>query len=194
VLAKQLATLDVLSGGRLMFGIGVGWCEPECQAVGVPFHQRGRMADDYLAAMRALWSQEKPQYQGRYVSFSGVQARPRPVQRPMPIIVGGRTPAAFRRAIEQGHGWYGFGLDVTQTRRDVQALREAAQRYRRPAELGRLEISVTPPGYGMEPTAVEAYAGAGVDRLILRPQPTLDRAGLEEFVATTARALSLQPH
>lgn len=191
VLAKQLATLDVLSAGRLLFGIGVGWCEPECQAVGAPFQQRGRIADDYLAAMRALWSQEKPQHQGPFVTFSGVQSRPQPVQQPIPIIVGGRTPAALRRAVEQGHGRYGFGLDVVQTQHDVQALREAAQRYQRPAVLGKLEISITPPGYGMEPAMVEAYAAAGVERLILRPQPTLDRTGLEQFVETTARTLAL---
>ena len=191
VLAKQLASLDVLSGGRLLFGIGVGWCEPECQAVGAPFHQRGRMADEYLAAMRAIWSQEKPHYQGRHVAFSGVQARPQPLQQPIPVIVGGRTPAAFRRAVEQGHGWYGFGLDVTQTMQDLKALQEAAQRYERPTDLGKLEISITPPGYGIETGTGAAYAELGVDRLILRPQPTLDRADLERFVSTTAQTLAL---
>src|SRR5262244_1307749 len=95
VLAKQLASLDVLSNGRLIFGLGVGWCEPEMRAVGVSFAERGRIADDYLAAMRAVWTQPKPAYQGRYVSFEGVQAMPRPVQSPMPIVVGGRTAPAF---------------------------------------------------------------------------------------------------
>jgi probable F420-dependent oxidoreductase len=194
VLAKQLATLDVLSNGRLMFGMGVGWCEPEFRALGAPFEQRGRMGDDYLAAMRAIWTQEKPAYQGRYVSFAGVQAQPQPQQRPTPpIIVGGRTPAAFRRAVEHGHGWYGFGLSAEQTAHDIEALREAEQRHPRPAALGRLEISVTPPGYDMDLATVERYAAVGVDRLILRPQPTLDSAGLEQFVATTARTLRLQP-
>src|SRR5438093_12385918 len=84
VLAKQLASLDALSNGRLIFGLGVGWCEPEMRAVGVSFPERGRIADDYLAAMRTLWSKAKPAHQGPYVSFDGVQAMPRPVQTPTP--------------------------------------------------------------------------------------------------------------
>src|SRR5512134_2003323 len=69
VLAKQLASLDVLSNGRLIFGLGVGWCEPEMRSTGAPFAERGRVADDYLAAMRALWTQSRPSHHGRYVSF-----------------------------------------------------------------------------------------------------------------------------
>jgi len=193
VLAKQLATLDVLSNGRLIFGLGVGWCEPEFRALGVPFERRGRLGDEYLEAMRAIWTQEKAAYQGRYVAFADVQAQPQPLQQPTPpIIVGGRTPAAFRRAVEHGHGWYGFGLEVEQAAQDIEALREAEQRHQRSAALGRLEISVTPPGYEMEAGTVERYAAIGVDRLILRPQPTLDGAGLEQFVARTAQTLGIQ--
>src|ERR671918_1910155 len=113
VLAKQLASLDVLSNGRLIFGLGVGWCEPEMKASGAPFPERGKVADDYLAAMRALWTQPKPAHRGPYVAFEGVQAMPRPVQNPIPIVVGGRTPPAYRRAVKEGHGWYGFALDIT---------------------------------------------------------------------------------
>jgi probable F420-dependent oxidoreductase len=192
VLAKQLATLDVLSNGRLIFGFGVGWCEPEFRALGVPFEHRGSRGDDYLAAMRAIWAQEKPAYQGPFVTFAGVQAQPQPMQRPTPpIIVGGRAPAAFRRAVEHGHGWYGFGMDVEQSARDVEALRQAEQRYHRPADLGKLEISITPPGYDIDLATAQRYAAVGVDRLVLRPQPTLDSAGLEQFVAETARTLGM---
>jgi len=194
VLAKQLASLDVLSNGRLIFGLGVGWCEPEMRAVGAPFAERGRVADDYLAAMRAVWTQPKPAYRGRYVSFEGVQAMPRPVQAPVPVVVGGRTPPAYRRAVMQGHGWYGFGLDVPTTEQILGALRDAAKRHARPAELGRLEISVTPPGYGVPDRATrDAYAGAGVDRLILRPSPEMDAPALERFVTEAGRALGLSP-
>src|SRR5438477_9220488 len=88
VLAKQLASLDVLSNGRVIFGLGVGWCEPEMKATGAPFKERGRVGDDYLAAMRALWTQKQPVHRGPYVSFEGVQAMPRPVQASIPVVVG----------------------------------------------------------------------------------------------------------
>src|SRR5438309_11401177 len=193
VLARQLASLDVLSSGRLLFGLGVGWCEPEMRSVGVPFAERGRVADDYLAAMRAIWTQPKPAHRGPYVSFEGVEAMPRPVQTPIPIVVGGRTPPAYRRAVTQGHGWYGFGLDVPATQQCVAALRDAERKSSRPAELGRLEISVTPPAIGVPDGAtIAAYAAAGVDRLILRPRPEMDAAALERFAAEAGRALGLK--
>ena len=194
VLAKQLASLDVLSNGRLIFGLGVGWCEPEMRSVGAPFAERGRVADDYLAAMRAVWSQPKPSYRGPYVSFDGVQAMPRPVQTPTPeIVVGGRTTPAFRRAVTQGHGWYGFGLDVSETQKLMDGLREAGKKHSRPAGLGRLEISVTPPGYDVPDKATrDAYAAAGVDRLILRPRPDMDADALEGFALETGRAVGLK--
>ena len=192
VLAKQLASLDVLSNGRLIFGLGVGWCEPEMRSVGAPFKERGRVSDDYLAAMRALWTQPKPAHRGRYVSFDGVQAMPRPVQTPVPIVVGGRTAPAYRRAVTQGHGWYGFGINVEDTQKIVATLRDTAKKHSRPAELGRLEISVTPPGFDSPDKAtLDAYAAAGVDRLILRPRPEMDAAALERFAAETGRALGL---
>jgi len=193
VLAKQLASLDVLSNGRLIFGLGVGWCEPEMRSVGVPFAERGRIADDYLAAMRAVWTQPKPSHRGPYVSFDGVQAMPRPVQVPIPIVVGGRTPPAYRRAVTQGHGWYGFGIDVEETRKCVSALREAGRKSPRPAQLGTLEISVTPPGYDVPDQATrDAYAAAGVDRLIFRPRPEMDAPALERFATETGAALGLK--
>jgi probable F420-dependent oxidoreductase len=192
VLAKQLASLDVLSNGRLVFGLGVGWCEPEMRASGAPFAERGRVADDYLAAIRAVWTQPKPSHRGPYVSFDGVQAMPRPVQAPIPIDIGGRTPPAYRRAVTQGHGWYGFGMDVEETRKSVAALGDAGRKASRPVELGRLEISVTPPGFDIPDKAMQdAYAAVGVDRLILRPRPEMDAAALERFTAEAGRALGL---
>jgi probable F420-dependent oxidoreductase len=184
VLAKELASLDALSAGRLIFGIGVGYLEPEFRALGAPYAERGAVTDDYLAAMRAIWSQAKPAYQGRFVSFADVQAHPQPVQRPHPpIVVGGRTAAAFRRAVQQGHGWYGFALDADGTARALDGLREAAQRYPRPAELGALEISITPGrGAGVDLAGAEKFAALGVHRLILMPSPKLDATGLERFV------------
>ena len=126
ILAKELASLDVLSGGRLIFGIGVGWSEEEYAALGLSYHDRGERADDYLKAMKVIWSEDKPAYHGRFVSFESVQAYPHPEQQPHPpIVVGGNSPGAYRRAVEQGNGWFGYGLDLDETGRSIADLREA---------------------------------------------------------------------
>jgi alkanesulfonate monooxygenase SsuD/methylene tetrahydromethanopterin reductase-like flavin-dependent oxidoreductase (luciferase family) len=134
--------------------------------------------------MRAIWSQSKPAYQGRFVSFADVQAHPQPVQRPHPpIVVGGRTKAAFRRAVQQGNGWYGFGLDPDGAAQALAGLREAAQQHPRPAHLGPLEISITPGrGVGVDLATAERFTSLGVHRLVVMPSPRLDGAGLERFV------------
>jgi len=193
VLAKQLATLDVLSSGRLIFGVGVGYLEPEFRALGIPFETRGEVTDEYLAAMRTIWSERQPTYRGRHVAFEGVQAHPQPVQQIPPIVIGGHTRPAFRRAVEQGRGWYGFALDEEGTRRCLDRLREAAARYPRPPALGTLEISVTPRptrgGEAMDRATAERFAALGVHRLILMPPRSLDAAGLERFVEKTSREI-----
>ena len=191
VLAKELASLDVLSGGRLIFGIGVGYLEPEFRALGAPFADRGAVTDEYLAAMRAIWNQAKPAYQGRFVSFADVQAHPHPAQNPHPpIVVGGRTGLAFRRAIQHGNGWYGFALDLDGTRRALEGLREAAARHNRPSALGDLEISITPGrGVNVDRGTCEQYAALGVHRLILMPSPKLDADGLERYAETVGKEL-----
>jgi probable F420-dependent oxidoreductase len=176
VLAKELASLDVVSGGRLLFGIGVGYLAAEFEALGVPFAARGARTDEYLEAMQALWTMEKPAYDGRFVKFSGVQAYPKPVQQPHPpIIVGGMTPGAYRRAVARGNGFYGFGLDVEGTRAALRGLEEASKRVERPAELGPLEISVTP-SMALDADSVKALEAAGVDRVVslMRGRPSQD--------------------
>lgn len=168
VLAKQAATLDVLSGGRLLLGIGAGYLEPEMTAIGVPMQDRGTRTDDHLAAMRALWTQPGPvEHHGPYVDFAGVDAHPRPTSPGGPrIVVGGHTPAAYRRAVAHGHGWYGFGLTPEQAHASVAGLRQAADQVERPPELGDLELSVTPRRrLGAE--ALGAFADLGIDRLVL---------------------------
>ncbi len=167
VLAKELASVDVLSRGRLVFGIGAGYLEPEFAAVGAPFADRGARTDEYLDAIVALWTEEKPRFAGRYAAFSGVDAHPRPVQRPHPpIVVGGQSAGAYRRAVQRGNGWYGFALDVEGARRCVGGLARASEEVQRPERLGRLELTVTPPPT-VRPEDVTRYAELGVDRLAL---------------------------
>ncbi len=167
VLAKELASVDVVSGGRLVFGLGAGYLEAEFAALGVPFADRGRRTDEFLDAIVSLWCDERPSCAGRYVSFSGVDAHPRPVQRPHPpIVVGGQSAGALRRALRRGSGWYGFGLDLEGTRRCLAALDHERSAVERPEALGRLEISVTPPP-GTSIDDIAAFADLGVDRLVL---------------------------
>ena len=187
VLAKQVASLDAVSGGRLILGVGAGYLEPELSAIGVPMSERGGRTDEFLAAMRALWYDERPSYEGRYVRFTGVRAHPRP--RRVPIVVGGHTPAAHRRAVEQGRGWYGFALDPASTAAQVEGLRDAAARYERPADLGELEISVTPRGTPDRETALR-FAELGVHRLIVMPRRELDEAALVDYVTRVGETLS----
>lgn len=106
VLAKELATLDAMSGGRLDLGIGVGWLEEEFEAIGVPFADRGARTDDHIAALRALWTQDKATYHGEFTSFTDCILRPRPKQATIPIHVGGHSPAAARRAGRLGDGFF----------------------------------------------------------------------------------------
>ena len=127
LLAKQLASIDVLSRGRLIVGIGVGYVEAELQALGATVAERGARTDEHLAAMRALWDEPSPSFAGAFVSFSGVMQRPRPVQRPHPpIVCGGHSPASLRRAVLSADGWYGWELDPGQTAEHLSALRRAA--------------------------------------------------------------------
>ena len=173
VLAKEVASLDVLSGGRLIFGIGVGYLEPEFRAIGANFEQRGAVTDEYLDAMQHLWYDEHPGYHGSFAAFAGVDAYPRPVQQPIPIVVGGHTRHAFRRSVAHGHGWYGFALTPEQSGECIAGLRAAGANTDRPAALGELEITVTPPrGQVLTAELAAAYAELGVDRLVLLPPAT----------------------
>jgi len=175
VLAKELASVDVVSGGRLIFGLGIGYLEAEFRALGAPFENKGPRAMDYLAAMLAVWTQDKPAHEGRFVSFRGIQSLPRPARRPHPpIVIGGHTPSAFRRAVAHGNGWYGFALDLDTTATCIEGLRRAGAECDRPAALGALEISVTPRGK-VDRDTVRRFADLGVERLIVyRPRATAD--------------------
>jgi probable F420-dependent oxidoreductase len=110
-MAKAIATIDQLSGGRVTMGCGVGWMREEFEAIGAPpFDERGKVADEYIAAMKAIWTEKEPAYHGRFVDFADVDVEPRPRQEPHPPIwIGGESPAARRRAVRLADGWYPFG-------------------------------------------------------------------------------------
>jgi probable F420-dependent oxidoreductase len=170
VLAKELASVDVLSGGRMIFGVGVGYLKPEFDALGISMEDRGTRTLEYIEAMRAIWAGDKAAYHGRYVDYEGVSANPKPVQPGgIPVVMGGHTPAAWRKSVTHCQGWYGFALDHEATQRNLDGLTAAAAKHPRGAGLGELEISVTPRGR-VDRAAVDRFAEMGVYRLVLIPR------------------------
>jgi probable F420-dependent oxidoreductase len=196
VLAKELAGVDVLSNGRLLFGLGVGYVEGEFAALGIPYEERGPRTTEHIEVLRTLWTQEKPSFDGQFTSFSGIQSRPLPVQKPHPPIhVGGMSAPALRRAVAQGDGWYGFFQNVEGTAAMLRNLEEAAKQVERPASLGKLAITITPPG-PIDADTAKQFEDLGVDRIVLmRSMDDMANAGREDdvlrFLEDSARELSL---
>ncbi|MBW4717762.1 LLM class F420-dependent oxidoreductase [Saccharothrix obliqua] len=184
VLAKQAASLDVLSGGRLRLGVGAGWQREEMTAVGVPFTQRGRLTDEHIDAMRALWRHEVQPYHGEHVSFADVDALPKPLTDGGPhLVVGGHSAAALRRALTKAHGWYGIGNGPDDLARHLAALRDVRADVDRPAHLGELEVSFMHMGAAtLTDDTARRYADLGLDRLVVYPLPIGDAASVTAFL------------
>ena len=170
VLAKQVATLDYMSGGRIELGIGVGWLKDEFEALGVPFEHRGARSDEYVAAMRALWAGDGASFKGRHVGFTDISCNPKPVHGAVPIIVGGISEAAARRAGRLGDGFFpsiGAQFDIVPLLEIVKRSAEKAGR-----DPGRIELTWgcpgALPGSGTDPRkAVEERMKHGVRRIAL---------------------------
>ena len=183
VLAKSLATLDVLSGGRLTVGVGVGALRPESDALGADFRRRGAYTDESLKIMKALWTQEEPSFDGEFHSFSGIKFSPKPAQTPHPPMwVGGNSRAALRRAARLGDGWHPTDLSSEEMSNSVEYLRarlDSVGRGQSEVALSvRLELDVRGPGEAGAPgpmigtpdrllRSVERYRDVGVRELVL---------------------------
>jgi probable F420-dependent oxidoreductase len=161
-LAKALTTIDVLSGGRLMVGVASGWLREEFDLLGVPFRERGARTDEYLAALRALWTEERVTFQGRFVRLQEAAFFPKPIQKPYPPIwIGGGSAAAFRRVARLGDGWLAVPRSPADLADDVAAIRrEAEAAGRDPLRIG-----------------VAASGAAGSVSELLDRIPALERAG-----------------
>jgi probable F420-dependent oxidoreductase len=182
VLAKQVASLDVLSGGRVLLGVGAGWLEPELSALGVAMSERGARTDEYLDAMTSLWIDESPAFAGNFVVVDGVSAAPKPFQVGGPrIVIGGHSPAAFRRAVQRGHGWFGNGT-AADLPAHLEGLARAAQEVSRPARLGPLEITFMPLDGAIDADGARRYADLGVDRLLVFAIPCTTVAEVEALL------------
>jgi probable F420-dependent oxidoreductase len=183
VLAKECATLDKLSGGRFELGIGVGWLAEEFDALGVPFADRGRRTDEYVEAMRALWSQPQAAYDGRYVSFSGAISRPQPAAGKVPIVVGGHSEAAARRAGRYGDGFFPIRGSAEELTHLLELMKAEARAHGRDGDA----IAVTNGSWSPKRDPldrVKELEDLGVERLIVAPptsNPTRLRDAMEEL-------------
>jgi len=179
VTAKEVATLDVMSKGRVTLGVGAGWLREEFDAIGVPFEHRGKRLDENIEAMRALWTQDKPTYQGEFVSFTDAISRPHPPQGSVPIVIGGHTDVAARRAGRLGDGFFPGKGEFEHL---VSVMRAAA------TEAGRDPDSIELTSGGEDalgPNALDGVArlaDLGVERIVIPPL-AFDAANIHDALA-----------
>ena len=141
LMAKMLTSIDALSNGRLICGVGVGWWKEELEILGAPFHARGRQADEILRAFKALWTEDNPSFAGEFFRFRDLGFAPKPVQKPHPPIwVGGDSPGAFRRVVTLGDGWHATSKTPGELEEALGRLRAAADEGRRRFE--SIELSL----------------------------------------------------
>ena len=203
-LAKTAATLDVLSRGRLILGVGVGAVENEMEAMGSPFKERGAITDESIEVMRTLWREEDPRFDGRYYRFAGMKFSPKPVQRPIPLVIGGVSRHAIRRAARIGDGWQPLGMSPDALREGMSQLREEIRACGRdaaqvPVSLA-LSLGTARAGrYALGPAArdvvrsAKEFAALGLDTLIISgttSDPKEARAALEMIGAEVVPAVS----
>jgi probable F420-dependent oxidoreductase len=202
--AKHVATLDALSGGRLILGIGTGWLREEFDALAVPFEHRGRRTDEYIAVCKALWSGGEARFEGRDYHLPTVRTGPLPVQRPHPPLwIAGNSPAAIDRAARLGDGWHAVDLSPAELAPLVRRLRERVAAHGRPASavtvtlrkgvLVRDTPAAARPLYGDREAIrrdLDAYRAAGLDYLVATPRQARSVDELEQAVTEVTQALA----
>jgi probable F420-dependent oxidoreductase len=167
ITAKEVASVDKLSGGRFDFGVGIGWLKEEFGALGTPWERRAERTREYLAAMKLLWTQEEPQFKGEFCAFPRLRMYPKPVQKPHPpILIGGESVPALKRAGEVGDGWFGVNVTIEHARTKIARIKEFARAIGRDAD--RLHFFVSPGlGVSVELDSIKRYRDAGVDQVIV---------------------------
>jgi probable F420-dependent oxidoreductase len=188
--AKQAATLDVLSRGRFVLGIGIGWSSEEFAALGIPFRGRAARTREYVEAMRSLWDTDASSYEGRFVRFHQVRCYPKPVAGDrIPVVLGGNSDAALDRVVAYGDGWYGFNLSVDETVERMEALTSRCRALGRdPASLA-VSVAVR----DGSPTDLVTLRAAGVGELVVVDAPPDDPVDAAEWVAALASRWSVTP-
>lgn len=185
ILAKEVMSLDRLSRGRFMLGVGIGWLEEEFQALGISWERRAARTNEYIAAMKALWKDKLASFSGEFVNFNNVISMPKPT-RDIPIAIGGESLPALRRVASYGNAWYGYSLTPAQLEGKLKKLEQLlAEKKRR---LDEIEIIIHPP---KRPSLdeVKQYRELGVSELVLAPWGPRDAQGNIKRLEELAREL-----
>ena len=193
--ARQVATLDVLSGGRVLYGIGVGWLEEEAVAMNMPWDRRGARSEEHIALMRALWCAEGDlvEFHGEFHDLPPMDPEPRPRQRPIPILVGGHSDIALRRAARVGDGWIAAMMSPERLGEHWDRVRREADAAGRDVDTLLLASGASSRGDLGELDFYRAYAAVGVDHLnvhVLRDTPAATIAELERIAREVIPAIS----
>ena len=184
MLAKQSASLDLISNGRFMLGVGIGWLKEEFEAMGTPFERRGARFDDYIQAMRKVWSEDVVEHQSDFVKFTGFKSYPLPVQEPFPVIIGGTKGKAFERIAKYGQGWFAPTPQADQLKDQMQSLADACAKEGR--DPSTVEVTcMWVPAMGLD--SIKQFEDLGVARLVApimalgeaNPMDGLDKLGNE---------------
>lgn len=166
VLGKVIATLDFLTGGRALLGVGIGWLAEEFQALGVPFERRADRTREYIAAMRKLWGEDPSSYSGEFARFENVRCKPKPLQgAKLPVFFGGESGPALRRVAEYGDGWCGFNLLPAEAAAKITRIEELLKANGR--SRSEVELAVSPTGKRITQDDLKRYRDAGVDEVVL---------------------------
>ncbi len=166
VLGKVIATLDFLTGGRALLGVGIGWLVEEFQALGVPFERRADRTREYIHAMRKLWGEDPSSYSGEFVRFENVRCKPKPLQGgKLPVFFGGESGPALRRVAEYGDGWCGFNLLPDEAAAKIKRIEQVLKANGR--SRSDVELAVSPTGKRITRDDLKRYRDAGVDEVVL---------------------------
>lgn len=189
LVAKQAASLDAMSDGRLTLGVGIGWSREEFEALGVPFAGRAERTVEYVRAIREVWRADAASFSGRFVQFDRIRVYPKPVrERRLPVVFGGNSDAALGRVAAEGDGWYGFNLAGLEAVRERTAfLREQCLR----ADRDPRSLSVAVAIVGCEPDDVDELERLGVTELVLVEAPPSDPGQAAAWVRALARRWSV---
>lgn len=162
--AKEFATLDWLSGGRIDFGVGVGWCKEEVLACGYSWEDRGARCDEFLEVIESFWTNEITDFEGKHITVKAARLDPKPIQAPhIPMIIGGHARGAMRRTARFGQGWYGFNITPEQLKPNLEHIESALQDAGR--TMDGFRIVITPP-YNMPDEMIAEYDALGVTELV----------------------------